>query len=403
MVRFTNMWTLPDKSANIYGENAELKQGSVLMWTCCSCQVTHSEFNAPLSCPNCAHKKDEGCQKSVRQVEWWAPTASFVEQYGPPREPPALIARALPPPLPVPSSDEPSRQYRMTQQIFDLSRFEIEHKPKTNPDLGPNTILFNRTPDDHAAQVIRENRLHRIEDMIKDEEYHYKEIKFDDVSMIGWNPEELIKCGVIEEKNVKPNDLTGDIHPLFAYDHWIDTPKEVYDAWAPAMRLATKFITEPFAMKYWTTLLFGKREQITFNEMYGLGRQAIEDWVDVTPEKFIYASDYLDNLGRNHNLITFRFSEENRRREEGQEYESEGIFATTQHHYMHEYLKWKVKPEDLRPRSVGVSPYRRCPITLDSDFYVIALRLLRIKYNEPNLVLRQYFDFAVTLTHEVCC
>ena len=227
------MWTLPEKPTNLYGEGAELKKGSVPAWTCCSCSATHSDFNAPLACPLCSHKRDAQCQKSAREIEWYTPLATQANQFGSVREPAPLITTQVAPSVFTQGDEEPSDEYIPTQEIFDLARFELQHEPKPL-DVKSNTELYHVMTGEEArglVEMLRQKRWHRL---VNKEQYTPDEMKLDDLRTIGFVPEELMKAGILEEKGVKSNNLTRDIHPLFAYDHWYNTPKEIYDAWAPA-------------------------------------------------------------------------------------------------------------------------------------------------------------------------
>ena len=151
-------------------------------------------------------------------------------------------------------------------------------------------------------------------------------------------------------------------------------------------------------MRFWVTLLFGERKAVGRSRKYGLKRQRIKEWVNVTPENFIHVTEYLQDLGKNHNYITYEFTTEDRH-PEGRSHG--GALGSTEYRYHHEYMKWKIQPEDLRPRKPGVSPFRRMPVKFDQDFYVLALQIIKMGHPDPNWLLRMYFHFASTLTHEV--
>ena len=398
-VSSASMWNIPEIPQNFYGEHGELKSSSIPVWTCCQCWVTHTQFNAPKACNVCSHERDEQCDESSRQVLWFAPGAAYVEKYGPVRDHsrgPLPIAAEVP--SRVPLGDEPSEHYEpLTEEdVPDLFQWEIEHRPQPPPEVGPGTQEHTGVRDKDAAEIIKRQRTNLLADMIrrghKPETLRPKVPKIQ--RTVGFNPEELIRAGILEEPDVKPNGLTGDIHPIFAYDHWYDTPREVYDAWAPSLRLATKFITQPFVMKFWTTLFYGKREPLEIQGSDYLPKQRIVEWVDVTPENFIKASEYLDSLGRNTNNITFTFSTEFRTR-------GKGIHGVTDYPYWWKATAWKNTPEDQRPERPGMNPFRQMYIAFDQDYYVLALRKIATASPDPNKLLRQYLPFATTIVHEV--
>ncbi|EUC50056.1 hypothetical protein COCMIDRAFT_82856 [Bipolaris oryzae ATCC 44560] len=53
-------------------------------------------------------------------------------------------------------------------------------------------------------------------------------------------------------------DLDNDIHPLFQSSRWPDLRPEDYTLLLPALRIASKFMSEPVILKWWKHTLFGE-------------------------------------------------------------------------------------------------------------------------------------------------
>ena len=54
--------------------------------------------------------------------------------------------------------------------------------------------------------------------------------------------------------------LDNKIHPLFQMSRWSDINPEDYTLLLPALRIASKFMTEPLILKWWKHTLFGRVE-----------------------------------------------------------------------------------------------------------------------------------------------
>lgn len=68
----------------------------------------------------------------------------------------------------------------------------------------------------------------------------------------GWRPQ-LHKISILP-----PIPLDNDIHPLFRRSRWPGLQQEYHNLLLPALRIATKFMTEPSLLKWWKHTLFGR-------------------------------------------------------------------------------------------------------------------------------------------------
>ncbi|MCJ1471256.1 hypothetical protein MMC07_009904 [Pseudocyphellaria aurata] len=71
---------------------------------------------------------------------------------------------------------------------------------------------------------------------------------------------ELQRRGFLEYPPAKPSTLSNAIHLLFAPKAWDNVSNTGYDSMIPALRLATRFISDPQLLHYWHALLHGPRE-----------------------------------------------------------------------------------------------------------------------------------------------
>lgn len=74
--------------------------------------------------------------------------------------------------------------------------------------------------------------------------------------------DELQRRGFLEYPPAKPSSLSNAIHPLFGPELWEDVPATLYDSMRPALRLATRLISDPELLHYWHALLHGRREKV---------------------------------------------------------------------------------------------------------------------------------------------
>ena len=237
-------------------------------------------------------------------------------------------------------------------------------------------------------------------------------LESDRAKYFGFRPEDLIRSGCIEDENVKPNNLTCEVHPIFHKDHWPALSQVVYDFLLPSLRLATLFLLHPRLAQFWVTLVYGERvvDPIKTEQSGYLSTRVID--LEPNEENHAAFKDFLNKIGTEQACISFHFSR------------GSGPLATARHcfgatNYIH-YLEvarsmypvdWKKNPHD-RPW--------HAPITLSADFYAsITKRVLHGFVSpescvhdpflacltdwkpEENQRLRFYLFFTVTLVHEV--
>lgn len=62
---------------------------------------------------------------------------------------------------------------------------------------------------------------------------------------------------ILDDPDLQPIDLTNTIHPIFQSGNWRHTPPNIYQAIAPALRLASRFITERDFIDWWIKAALG--------------------------------------------------------------------------------------------------------------------------------------------------
>ncbi|KAL9607808.1 MAG: hypothetical protein Q9167_007313 [Letrouitia subvulpina] len=199
----------------------------------------------------------------------------------------------------------------------------------------------------------------------------------------GFRPEELLWHGAMELENCKPSNLTNEIHPLFHRDCFDDTPDPVYDQLIPGLRLATMFLTQPDCMQFWITLAKGERKQdLEMSRRCGQRRHRIIRNVKMTKENTDEVIQYIRDLG-DAKVIHFTWAR--------------GLLF-----HGHEAFGTAARVCDFSRENTR-NPHtklQRCHIKLNSDFYVIAKKMSRMKYPDEAQKLRFNFNIAIIMLHE---
>ena len=202
----------------------------------------------------------------------------------------------------------------------------------------------------------------------------------------GFRPEELIQRGALDLEDCRPPSLDNQIHPIFDISRFDECPDHIYEQMEPALRLASKFLTEPVCCQFWVTLAKGARvldEDLSSR----LGREAfrIRRNVDLTEENVSSVVDLINSHGRRR-LVHFVFRSR----------PNVGIDDTqlgTQHTICDYKVGLSEGPDGELCRSV---------ITLHSDLYIAAAKFAKLKYPDVAQKLRFSFLLAVLLVHELC-
>ena len=196
----------------------------------------------------------------------------------------------------------------------------------------------------------------------------------------GFRANEINSAGAVSLEDCRLSNLMNDIHPLLARDRFDDTSDAIYDQLAPALRLASMFLTQPICMQFWVTLALAKRrDDPEMSRKYGKRCQRIYGHVDMTDKKIREVSEQLEDMGKA-NLIHFVFRHKTAMPQSN-------IWGCS----------WPIreyhgsKDKDLT----------KSFIRLHADYYIVAEKLSRLKYPEPSQVLRFSFIFAVIVLHEL--
>lgn len=199
----------------------------------------------------------------------------------------------------------------------------------------------------------------------------------------GFRPEELLWHGAMELADCKPSNLTNEIHPLFHRNCFDDTPDPVYDQLIPGLRLATMFLTQPGCMQFWITLAKGERKKDPeMSRRCGRERHRIVRNVKMTKENTNEVIQYIKDLG--HAKVThFTWAK-------GLLYHGQEAFGTAAR--VCDYSRENAKDSHTKLQS--------CHIRLNSDFYVIAKKMSKIKYPDEAQKLRFNFNIAIIMLHE---
>ena len=198
--------------------------------------------------------------------------------------------------------------------------------------------------------------------------------------LYGFRAHEVNSAGAVSLPNCQASSLTNDIHPLLGRARFDDTPDVIYDQLAPALRLASMFLTQPVCMQFWVTLAFAKRkDDPEMSLKYGKRCQRIDEHIGMTSENTASVTKRLEDMG-NANLIHFAFRN-----------------------------KTAMPQTDIWGCSWPIRDYRgavgrnltKSLIRLHADYYIVAEKLSQLKYPEQSQNLRFSFIFAVIILHEL--
>lgn len=203
----------------------------------------------------------------------------------------------------------------------------------------------------------------------------------EDMPSHGFVPSELIANNAIDLPSSIPlnealSNLDNDIHPLFRMENFKENARDIYPCLKPALRLASKLLTERVVSLFWHTACFGKREIDSDlpKSFDGHLARRIREPVHWTPKGDEKVRDLLSTLAEDLTIdFTSKFEYPVDR------YAEHGIIPA----------KWP-----LRPRN-----YSR--IIFGQDTYNSAKKLAVLKMPDPMQVLRFHFLFGVILVHEI--
>ena len=202
----------------------------------------------------------------------------------------------------------------------------------------------------------------------------------------GFRPEELIRSGALDLEDCRPSNLDNPIHPIFDSSRFDECPDHIYEEITPALRLASKFLTEPVCCQFWVTL--AKGERVVDAEMSSrLGHEAhrIRRNVPLTEDNVSSVVDLINSHGQRR-LVHFVFRPK----------PNIGI-NDTQLGTQHTICDYKVGLSEGLDGELC-----RSVITLHSDLYIAAAKFSKLKYPDESQKLRFSFLLAILLVHELC-
>ena len=204
----------------------------------------------------------------------------------------------------------------------------------------------------------------------------------------GFRPEEVGWNSAVCMDNCQPSDLANKIHPLFDRNCFDDTPDAIYDELVPALRLATLFLTQPICMQFWVTLAMGHRsDDLEMSAKNGKQSQRISSHVQLTAERARIVIEYIETVGKS-KLIHYRFNRQLQTLDNSGDAYAVSLPICDYRGLNSEYHNVK-------------GPVVRSVIRFHADYYVAAMKLSQLKFQEVSQKLRFSFGFAVTIVHEL--
>ena len=220
--------------------------------------------------------------------------------------------------------------------------------------------------------------------------------------VFGFKPEDLIRAGIKEKMNVKPNNLTADIHPILQPNHWYSVPDDVYNTLTPGLRLASTLLTHPCAMQFYIDLLFGERVLDYAKTIENDSpQQRIPDTLENNKQHAKEAMDYIRQLGsmnlpEHGDLWSFTFDEH-------LDPDQDGSRCFGYYHNVKAQSDLVQTNREIVERHLANLPsgLQRSRIALHGDLYVEAKKITDTQSYPEDQKLRYYFFFATVLLHEV--
>lgn len=273
---------------------------------------------------------------------------------------------------------QPSSSPRKPGELLDNDMEQLRQQmSSTGLEEKPTTTKLRHVPKGFALQAD-----------LRGDEYaagmaaHRARVDQGKRSRYGFSPRQVLKTAIYPAKGslCAQNTLSNRVHPMFAHDRFVHCPVDIYNVLAPALRLATHFLTDPTSSTYFLTLTFGEREVCEATSAF-VGYQAHRIREDV-PWSAELAKEFDKHVLEmvKYVEIGFDFIDPPSR-----------IYGLT------------MCPCDTRRRLPLDDRQRLFSRTdLHTDFYTTARRSFLLGNNvEPEMVMRFHFFFAVNIVHEV--
>jgi hypothetical protein len=208
-----------------------------------------------------------------------------------------------------------------------------------------------------------------------------------------------VSSGSLQCVPCHPSDLDAKVLKIFRIENFNDTPADVYDVLQPALKLATRFMTDRRLLIFWATLAVGNRE---FDHSLESGyfrsvSERLPRRASLTPDVENAAWFYLDRLGDH---IHFSWNDM-------ETYTSDTFMFGRKVNT--EQGLWHIRCNGTKNINLGFwhssrssDPWKQESILqLSRDFYTTAKRIAGLRHPDTTMVLRFHFFFAVNICHEV--
>ena len=200
-----------------------------------------------------------------------------------------------------------------------------------------------------------------------------------------FSPRDLASHFIISSPEPLENDLKNAIHPIFDFGQWKNISKSVYDFIAPALRIASRYLTHPACSQFWITLILGEREWDPFHSArVDSYCERIKCSPPVTAENFKAVQDWLYSLAEKR-IVTFNFNSETHT-----PLQVPGKYGATNFiHYTE--VRRSFWTEDWRNAPDGQRHWH-APVFLHHDFLRVIQKRIDTGFNDDSHKLRFYWS-----------
>ncbi|XP_014556993.1 hypothetical protein COCVIDRAFT_77369, partial [Bipolaris victoriae FI3] len=175
-------------------------------------------------------------------------------------------------------------------------------------------------------------------------------------------------------------DLDNKIHPLFQSRRWPDLKREDYTLLLPALRIATKLMTEPAILKWWKHTLFGRVEVDKFRRRY-LANTPYESSDDADSELHVFFTKKLPYVLE----IGFENLDKSMARIDGCAFGSTAAYIRFRHSLI----------------LAAAYPFFDTPRIILHTQYLFSLKYLLSHGGSAHELKTLYLQLAITLCHEL--
>ena len=403
---------------------------STKLWLCCYCEKPNTVYfgRKRFRCKLCGHKQCANCddleedpeavlvelRESLRGYRERDPVQDGEDDERKAREEMSRARQRSASPRARQRSVSPraSRTMRGSRSRAEDSEFEsVVDRLRTTRFMEDRSTMRSRNVGVPKGYTMSEDFVDRDEDIVRRRVQAAQRdgrlrlggsLRSGIPRVFGFQPEDLMRAGIKEKLNAKPNNLTADIHPMLQPNHWYSVPDNVYNVLTPGLRLASTLLTHPCAMQFYIDLLFGERT-LDYAKTIETDspQQRISDTLENTKERAKEAIDYIRQLGsmrlpEHGDLWTFTFEEHLDPDQDGSR--CFGFFHNVKAQSDLVQTNREVVDRHLAKLPSGL---QRSRIALHGDLYVEAKKIADTQSYPEDQKLRYNFFFATVLMHEV--